>query len=76
MEGEMMTVQEIEERFDSEWVLVENPEFDENGEVVRGVVLCHSRNRDEVDRAAVRLRPKFAASLYTGRPAENEVFAL
>ena len=73
MTDETMTVTEIEERFDNEWVLVEDPEFDRNNAVVRGKVLFHSKNRDEMYAKAMELRPKRSASLYTG-PVPDEVF--
>jgi hypothetical protein len=73
MTNEMMTLEEIEERFDDEWVLVEDPEFDHNNEVVRGKVLFHSKNRDEMYAKAMELRPKRSASLYTG-PVPDEIF--
>lgn len=71
--SETMTLSEIEERFDNEWVLVEDPEYNPNNEVVRGKVLFHSKNRDEMYARAMELRPKRSASLYTG-PVPNEIF--
>ncbi len=65
MEREM-TIGEIEARFDSEWVLVEDPRTNEALEVLGGKVLHHSRDRDEVYRKAVALRPERCAVLYTG----------
>ncbi len=68
MEQEM-TMEEIEEQFKDEWVLVGDPELDEYLEVVRGRVLCHSADRDEFDRAvreADTLDIKQVAYLYTG----------
>jgi len=66
-----MTLSEIEKHFDGEWILVEDPELDRNNEVIRGKVLCHSKNRDEVDAVAMRLRPKRSAFLYTGSVPNN-----
>jgi len=73
MTDEVMTVSEIEEKFDNEWILVEDPEFNQNNEVVRGKVLWHSKNRDEMYAKAMELRPKRSASLYTG-PVPDEIF--
>ena len=69
--NEVLTHAEIHSRFDSEWVLVENPEVNEQMEVVRGKVVCHSKDRDEVYRKAVELRLKSSATLYTGTMPEN-----
>lgn len=63
-----MTIGEIESSFDSEWVLVVDPVTDEAFNVLRGKVLHHSKDRDEVYRRGLELRPKRAAILYLGRP--------
>lgn len=43
-----MTIEEIETQFDGEWVLIGDPETNQYLEVVRGKVLSHSVDRDEV----------------------------
>jgi hypothetical protein len=63
---EVLTLEEIEARFPSEWVLVADPELTESLVVVRGKVLCHSANRDDVYRKARELKPSHSAMLYTG----------
>ena len=68
---EIATLSDIEKRFDDEWVLVEDPEFDANDILVRGKVLWHSKDRDEVYRKDLELRPNSAAYLYTGPIPEN-----
>lgn len=73
---QLLTLAEIEERFPSEWILVADPEVDEELEVIRGKVICHSKDRDEVDRTAIKLRPKSAAYLYTGTIPEDAVIIL
>lgn len=62
----VLTTAEIESQFPSEWVLVEDPETNESLEVRSGKVVYHSKDRDEVYRKAVELRPKRFAMLYTG----------
>ena len=59
-----MTIGEIESSFDSEWVLVGDPVTDEALNVLRGKVLHHSKDRDEVYRRGLELRPKRVAILY------------
>jgi hypothetical protein len=73
---EEMTIAEIESQFDSEWVLVEEPETNEQLEVIKGRVLHHSKDREEVYRKAVTLRPKRSAILYTGTIPEDTVVVL
>jgi hypothetical protein len=75
MEQEM-TIAEIESQFESEWVLVEEPETNEQLEVIKGKVLHHSKDREEVYRKAVSLRPKRSAILYTGSIPEDTVVVL
>ena len=72
----VMTIGEIESEFDSEWVLVDEPETNEQLEVLKGKVIHHSKDRDEVYRKAVSLRPKRSAILYTGRIPEGTVVVL
>ena len=73
---EIMTLHEMQSRFEAEWVLVEDPEFDEQSQVVRGKVIFHSKSRDELDEKDQELRPKSAAYLYTGAIPENTAIAL
>ncbi len=63
---DILTLREIEARFISEWVLVADPELTESLGVVKGRVLWHSKNRDEVYRKARELHPRRSAILYTG----------
>jgi hypothetical protein len=62
----VLTIAEIESQFESEWVLVGDPQTNESLEVKSGTVLYHSKDRDEVYRKAVEVRPKRFAMLYTG----------
>jgi hypothetical protein len=73
---EILTLAEMQERFDSEWVLIEDPELDENLEVVRGKVIFHSKDRDEVYRKDMELRPRSAAYLFTGKMPEDTAVVL
>lgn len=69
--NETLLLEEIERRFDSEWVLLEDPETTPDLEIIRGKVLWHSKDRDEVYRKAIELRPKHSAILYTGTIPED-----
>jgi hypothetical protein len=66
-----LTIAEIESQFDSEWVLVEDPQTNEALQVQSGRVLYHSKNRDEFDRKALEFHPKRFAVLFTGEPSEE-----
>lgn len=73
---EVLTMSEIEDRYQSQWVLVVDPTTGESLEVVSGCVVSHSGDRDEVYRKAVELRPRRFAVLYTGGMPEDTVIVL
>ncbi len=77
MESEM-TIQEIEAAFDGEWVLVGDPQRDENRQIVGGKVLAHSTDRDELYAAMLALNPKprSSATFCFKKAPENMVFVL
>ena len=74
--GDLLTIAEIKARYNSEWVLIEDPQTDEFLEVKRGRVRFHSKDRDEVYREAVKLRPKRFAMLYTGTVPKDTAVVL
>ena len=74
--NEVLSIAEIESRFDSEWVLLEDPQTSEKRQVLGGKVLWHSKDRDEVYRKALELRPKHSAFLYTGKIPEDAAVIL
>ena len=73
---DILTVAQIESRFESEWVLVEDPQTNEALEVLSGRVRWHSKDRDEVYRKAVELRPGRFAMLYTGKMPKGTAVVL
>jgi hypothetical protein len=73
MEQEL-TLAVIRARFEDEWVLIGDPETDEALEVLRGKILHHSKDRDEVYRQAVARHPRRCAIVFTGQiPADTAV---
>jgi len=73
---EILTIAQIEAQFESEWVLVEDPQTNEALEVQSGKVRWHSQDRDEVYRKAVELRPRRFAMLYTGTMPKDTAIVL
>lgn len=69
--NDFMSIAEIEAQFKSEWILVEDPETTPTLEVTGGKVLWHSKDRDEVYKKALELKPKHSAFLYTGGVPER-----
>ena len=74
--SEFLSFSEIKARFKSEWVLLENPRTTSSLEVKSGKVLCHSKDRDEVYRKALELKPKHSAIFYTGKIPKDKVIIL
>jgi len=74
--SEFLTLAEIESRFDSEWVLLGDPQTDGANHVLSGTVLAHSRDRDEVDRCLLVQRPRRFATYYTGRLPDDMAIVL
>lgn len=74
--GDVLTIAEIEAQFESEWVLVEDPQTNAALEVQSGDVRWHSKDRDEVYRKAVELRLRRFAMLYTGKMPKDMAIVL
>ena len=74
--SETISFAEIRRTFDSEWILLKDPETEEGLKVKRGKVLWHSKDRDEVYRKARELKPKHSALLYTGKLPQDTVIVL
>ena len=73
---QIMSREEIEAQFKSEWVLIGDPQTTENLEVIKGIVLWHSPNRDELYQKAIELQPKHSAILYTGETPKGMAIIL
>ena len=74
--NDVLTIAEIEARFDSEWVLVGDPVTNNDLEVEGGLILFHSKDRDETYREAVKTRPKKFAMLYVGKIPKDVAIVL
>ena len=61
--GRSLTVDEVNRRYEGEWVLLQVTAFDERHMAARGKVLFHSREPDEVT-AAVRPAREQARPIY------------
>ena len=71
-----MTVEEIHEEFDSEWVVLKDPVM-ENYKVKGGVLVSHGKDRDEVHSKIREIPvPRHFATLYTGKIPEGTAVIL
>ena len=66
---EILTMDEIKKRYDSEWVLVADPELDEDFNVLSGKVIYHHKDRAVFDVETLKIKPfpKESAFLYLGK---------
>ena len=74
--NQVMSLPEIEAQFQSEWVLIEDPQTTDTLQVMGGRVLWHSKDRDEVYRKARELQPRHSAILYTGKMPKDMAIIL
>jgi hypothetical protein len=73
---DILTISQIEAQFVSEWILVVDPQTNNALEVQSGKVCWHGKDRDEVYRKAVELRPQRFAVLYTGKIPKDTAVVL
>jgi hypothetical protein len=73
---EILSFSEIDRQFNSEWVLIGEPETDDMLNIKRGIVLWHSKDRDELYRKAREMHPRHSAILYTGKLPEDVAVVL
>ena len=73
---EVMSLSEIKQQFDSEWVLIGDPKTSEDFTVQAGTVLWHSKDRDELYRKAREMHPGHSAILYLGKLPDNAAVIL
>lgn len=74
--SEIISFAEIQKKFDSEWILLENPETEDNLKIRSGKVLWHSKDRDEAYRKAREFKLKHSAVVYTGKLPHDTVIVL
>ncbi|MEX1095616.1 MAG: hypothetical protein WED34_06170 [Planctomycetales bacterium] len=74
--NEILTIDEIDERYPDEWVLLDDPQVDESQEVVGGKVIFHGKDRNAMYRAAQAVpTPRNLATHYTGEISDDIVIA-
>jgi hypothetical protein len=68
---ELLTLQEIEQRYAPDWVLIGDPQTDDALQLRGGRVLFHSPDRDEVSRKAMEFPPgRYALRFLGERPGD------
>jgi len=67
----IMSLEEIFSLYPDEWVLIVNPELDEEFSVIRGEVLAHATEREEIYSKLSLRNGKSVAIEYTGSIPDN-----
>ena len=66
-----MKWKDIRKAFKDQWVLIQVGKVDESLNVVEGEVLAHSKDKDEVYKKLLQIRPKEFSIEYTGMIPED-----
>ena len=74
--AKVMTMDEIERKYDGEWVLIGDPEHDELWNVLRGELLWHSPDKDALMERANAGTPHSTAILFMGPVPDNVILLL
>lgn len=74
--SEILTMEEIENKYDGEWVLIEDVESNEQLEIIRGKITYHGKDKNELHRRAMKSKSKHLASLFIGKPDPKMEFLL
>ncbi|MBM4083453.1 MAG: hypothetical protein FJ272_01550 [Planctomycetes bacterium] len=59
-------IREVEARYLDEWIAIEVTETNAKGDPVRGVLIAHSKDRDEVEDAIMRSNARDIMTFYNG----------
>jgi len=70
--GEILTAAEIRDRYPREWVLIADTESDDLWNVIRGEVLAHSPEREEIDQALTKFQDIRSISIEFIGPIPDE----
>ena len=64
--NEVLPIEAIRDQFKDEWVIMIDLVVEKGPRVLAGRVIEHSKDRDEIDRKLLELRPKDCAVYYLG----------
>ncbi len=72
----IMTFEEIKQNYDGEWVLIAYTETDKDLQVIKGEVIAHSTNKEEIYQALESSKHQPLAIEYMGQIPEDIAFIL
>jgi hypothetical protein len=75
--GDILTIEEIKQKYPNEWVLLGNPVID-NTKVLSGIPIYHAKDKREIAYQGINWRENFSGAtiVYTGEFAKNRRFWL
>jgi hypothetical protein len=71
---EILTWEEITQKFHGEWLLIVQAELDDTLGIIRGQVIAHSPNQDEIYNSLHLRQGRDASIEYVGEVSGNLVF--
>lgn len=72
----VLTMKQLESQYSGEWVLLVNPVHDKLMALIRGELIFHSKDRDEVYKEAHKRKDAHIAIFYVGKLPEDLVVVL
>ena len=72
MTNERLTIQEIERQYPDEWLLIVNCKISENTELLSGVVVVHSKSREDIHDVLIDYKGQVAIHSTREIPADVE----
>ena len=60
MSNERLAIQEIEQKYPDEWLLIVDCEISENTELLSGIVVVHSKSREDIHDALTDYKGRVA----------------
>lgn len=74
--SQIMSFEEIKRNYDGEWVLISYTETDENFQVIKGKVVAHSTNKEDIYKVLESAKEQPLAIEYIGQIPEDLAFVL
>lgn len=70
---DLVNIPECEKLYADEWLLFEVIEVDEMNRPIKGKLLAHSKDRDELHKVAMSSKSKELYCTYTGEPIPKDM---
>lgn len=74
--NKVLSIKDIKKQYKQEWILISNPVFTKQNEIIEGRVAAHSKSRDEIYRKAKLLTDKNLAILFNGKIKQDSAIIL